>query len=75
MKKPTSWNWCHKSKQLVDVDGISDGSEVTCWGCKRRFVVTYFENGKWALVPLESRFQGEARQRSKATRPKKKGAK
>lgn len=64
--KPRPWNWCHKCKQLVDVDGVSDGSEVKCLGCRRRFSVTYFDGGKWALLPLAAKYQGEARRRARA---------
>jgi hypothetical protein len=60
-----SWNWCYKCMQLVDVYGLSDGSEVKCWGCRRRFAVTYSEGGKWALLPLPPKYQGEAKRRQR----------
>lgn len=37
------WNWCHKCRQPVDVDGDSfDGSLHRCWGCDRELMLVCF---------------------------------
>jgi hypothetical protein len=67
VSKAKPWNWCHKCNRVVPFDDNHvDGSVVKCWKCKRRFVITW--GTRWNLLPLESKFQGEAKARARARR-------
>ena len=68
MKPARDWNWCFWCRDMVVVSGRGDGSIAKCSGCKRRFVVTYFNDGftqKWSLLPLSTNQQGEARKHAR----------
>lgn len=51
MKNKKPWNWCYKCRQLVDVDadGHHDGAEVTCLGCRSKFIIVECTDGSWVL--------------------------
>jgi hypothetical protein len=69
MSSETPWNTCPHCEGSVDVDEVTDGSEVHCWGCDRWLVVVEYEGSSLGLEAIDNDDESEPNTPALTERP------